>query len=304
MKEEGALLLNASRRCLRAGNFAAGFVVTGTEKVRCGFGNGDCLFFDFRHGTFAVADGSERFPGASRKILGNFGRKLAAGEETPSLEQLQGNIRGIYTEQEYNHKTTFSSVTFIEDEGELNIAVASGGDSLIMVIDLEEKKRRFKTAADMNFAGRSISAPSVNLVTIDPERERIILATDGFADYLRQVFGAPSVEECDLLYEESLETIIDVLAESREGLEGKIEYDDIGFIIINPCGKKSVVPVTVITGGTTSRQENLFSGPEAEDVLDEWLYLSSCRGAGNTGDALKRAGIGIYWNEGDEGIPV
>ena len=49
-------MLNPFRRALRLpGELGAG-LITGTEKIRSGFGNGDCLLLDFRHRIFAVAD--------------------------------------------------------------------------------------------------------------------------------------------------------------------------------------------------------------------------------------------------------
>lgn len=239
---ENSILLNASRRSLKAGSYAAGFIVTGTEKVRCGFGNGDCLLFDFEHDTFAVADGSERHPYASRKLLKCFGEELAAGNEAPTVDELQEYIRRIYQKQEYNQKTTFSCISFVREQEEMHAAVASGGDSIVMILDLYERERRFRTAADMNFAGRSISEAPVNLIRINPDRDRIVLATDGFADYIRQVFGVQSPEEFSMLYDESIEVIIDILTDSLEGLSGKIEYDDIGFLIIDPGKNAEAFP--------------------------------------------------------------
>ncbi|MDQ1329868.1 MAG: hypothetical protein QG578_130, partial [Thermodesulfobacteriota bacterium] len=41
-------------------------LVTGSDKVESGFGNGDCLLLDFSRLIFAVSDGSERYTQASR----------------------------------------------------------------------------------------------------------------------------------------------------------------------------------------------------------------------------------------------
>ena len=69
MDKAEVILMNTSRRILKQKNVLCGSIITGSDKMRSGFGNGDCLFFDFENNVFAVADGSERFPFASREIL-------------------------------------------------------------------------------------------------------------------------------------------------------------------------------------------------------------------------------------------
>ncbi len=267
--------------------------MTGTEKVRCGYGNGDCLLFDFHHDTFAVADGSERHPRGSRELLERFGEELSERDGAPALDELQEYIRKIYKQQKYNSKTTFSCISFVKEQDEMHAAVANGGDSIVLILDVNERKRRFKTAADMNFAGRSITEAAVNLIRIDQDRDRIILATDGFADYIRQVFGVGSPEEFDILYDESAEKVIEILTDSFEGLQDKIEYDDIGFIIIDPGKKNLGFPVSILTGGTTSVEEKRFSGPGAEEVPDRWLMESDWQ---ENRKIIEKAGIGISWS--------
>lgn len=274
--------------------------MTGTEKVRCGFGNGDCLLFDFSHDTFAVADGSERHPRGSRELLECFSEELAKVEGAPAVDELQEYIRNIYKQQKYNSKTTFSCISFVREQDEMHAAVANGGDSIVLILDMNERKRRFKTAADMNFAGRSITEAAVNLIRIDQDRDRIILATDGFADYIRQVFGAGSPESFDLLYDESIERIIEILTDSLEGLQDKIEYDDIGLVIVDPGKKTLGFPVSILTGGTTSVEEKRFSGPGAEELPDRWLKSSDWP---DNQDIIEKAGIGINWIAGrDKGL--
>ena len=69
MKETGEIEINASQRTVKCGNAVCGSIITGTDKIRSGYGNGDCLYLDFMHGVFAVADATERFPWASRDLL-------------------------------------------------------------------------------------------------------------------------------------------------------------------------------------------------------------------------------------------
>ena len=299
MKAGSTIALNVSRRSFRGGGYAAGFIVTGTEKVRCGFGNGDCLLFDFLHDTFAVADGTERCPRGSRELLERFYRELSSEEGTPGIEKLQEYVSTIYREQNYNAKTTFASVSLIGEGDNLFAAIASGGDSLIMILNTEERVRRFKSVADMNFAGRSTTAATVNLVQVNPACDRIVLATDGFADYLRQVFGIESPEKFNPLYDEDIVSVIEMLTESFEGLPAGIEYDDVGLLLIEPGRRDPLNRLCVITGGTTSAEESRFMGFEKEEMPDLWLSPPDWQGYQ---EIIKKAGIGISYRN-SKGVP-
>ena len=62
IKESPTVEINPSKRILKLPGALCGGISTGSDKIRSGYGNGDCLYFDFEHLVFAVADGSERFP--------------------------------------------------------------------------------------------------------------------------------------------------------------------------------------------------------------------------------------------------
>ena len=74
-----------------------GGISTGTDKIRSGYGNGDCLYFDFEHMVFAVADGTERFPWASRDLLNRLSESLAKSGTPDTAEGWKEliNTRGI-----------------------------------------------------------------------------------------------------------------------------------------------------------------------------------------------------------------
>ena len=67
---------------------------------------------------FAVADGSERFPWASRDLLNRLSESLAQSGAPDTVSGWRDLINTeIYSEQKYQHKTTFSCVA-IRPEGE------------------------------------------------------------------------------------------------------------------------------------------------------------------------------------------
>ncbi|MBP7586164.1 MAG: hypothetical protein KBA61_19130, partial [Spirochaetes bacterium] len=71
------MMINAAARMISMEGRAGAFLATGTDKVRSGYGNGDCLYFDFENMVFAVADATERFPWASRDLLNRLSESLA-----------------------------------------------------------------------------------------------------------------------------------------------------------------------------------------------------------------------------------
>ena len=55
------VLINAAKRMVRQKGALSALLVTGSDKVENGFGNGDCLLLDFSRLIFAVSDASERY---------------------------------------------------------------------------------------------------------------------------------------------------------------------------------------------------------------------------------------------------
>jgi hypothetical protein len=49
-------MVNAAERTLVKGDAACAMVLTGSDKIRSGYGNGDCRLLDFRNRVFALSD--------------------------------------------------------------------------------------------------------------------------------------------------------------------------------------------------------------------------------------------------------
>jgi len=106
--ESQALVINPSRRILKMPGAMCGGISTGSDKIRSGYGNGDCLYFDFDHLVFAVADGSERFPWASRDLLSRLSDSLSRSGVPDTVRGWKDMMNTeVYAEQKYQHKTTF-----------------------------------------------------------------------------------------------------------------------------------------------------------------------------------------------------
>lgn len=230
-------------------------LLTGSDKVESGFGNGDCLLLDFSRLIFAVSDGSERHPQASRILLERLAGVLSEQNISPDISELTKSIEAIYGKQKYTHKCTFSFVAFYKNRKEVTACISSGGDSMVIVADSSDGSIIFKTSSDMNFAGRSKNVPGISTFTLKDRKLRVIIATDGFAEALNNI--EPKHGKLPgWIFDGS---VCGVAGEFRRRFKTKklISYDDIGMIIVDPfsvCRDDKII----IAGGTLPSKEALF----------------------------------------------
>ncbi len=274
MSHGNSVLINALKRSVKMKNFFSGFIVTGTEKVRCGFGNGDCIMLDLEKRIFAAADGSERNPWASRDLLMRYQNNLSAEGGMTGIEDLKKNIKQIYSEQDFRHKTTFSSVWIEKENGTVSLYVASGGDSMVIVLDKETGSVEYKTEVDMKFAGRSLLEASMTKVELKDKKYRVILATDGYSDLVKQIELNADNRLHEILTLTDIHEVAESLLSELELNKGKIEYDDIGFIIFDPYYNIENSNVKLIIGGTNSKEERFYENQSKKELKDEWLNES------------------------------
>jgi hypothetical protein len=273
-----------------------GGISTGTDKIRSGYGNGDCLYFDFEHLVFAVADGSERFPWASRDLLNRLSERLAQSSSPDTVLGWRDLINTeIYSEQKYQHKTTFSCVAIKpEDEG-VCLIISHGGDSVVTVMNSVTGSIMKQTGRDMNFAGRSKDIVDVTEYRTADRDIRVLLSTDGFDDVwrfcLRQsLLGGAS----DVFDRYPVESICEMISGILEENSGRFEYDDIGFIIIDPYHTERIGGTTVIMGGTRPYEEQQYQSQYASGSNDRWVSDGQW---GNHDDVFTRAGIRAVANK-------
>ena len=232
-------------------------LVTGSDKIESGFGNGDCLLLDFSRLIFAVSDGSERHPSASRILLERFAHALTSSSLSCGVDELQCAIGRIYKEQKYIHKCTFSCAALFKNKNDFTAFVSSGGDSAVIIADSSDGSVIFKTASDMNFAGRSNKAPGISSVALKVPGLRIILASDGFIEALNKIQKQEASKLPVWLLRGS---VCSLAGEFRRGFAAKNlkSYDDIGMIIIDPfavCRENAAIFI----GGTLPAKEALFT---------------------------------------------
>jgi len=280
------VLINPAKRMVRQKGALSALLVTGSDKVESGFGNGDCLLLDFSRLIFAVSDGSERYTQASRILLERFAGFLSEQGISPDISVLKKSIEAIYGGQKYTHKCTFSFVAFLKNRKEVVASISSGGDSMVIVVDSSDGSIIFKTIPDMNFAGRSKNIPGISTLTLKDRKFRVIIATDGFAEVLNKIgkqkqgrlpkwlFSGPACGITGKVY--------------GKLKRNKLDYDDIGMMVIDPFDitRKDK---SILIGGTSPHQEALFASC-CSDWSGRWIEKNKWR---ENEETLEAAGITI-----------
>ncbi len=250
-----------------------GGISTGTDKIRSGYGNGDCLYFDFEHLVFAVADGSERFPWASRDLLNRLSESLAQSGVPDTVLGWRDLInKEIYSEQKYQHKTTFSCVAIIPEGEGICLIISHGGDSAVTVMNSVTGSICQQTGRDMNFAGRSKDIVDVKEYRTADRDIRVLLSTDGFDDVWRFCLRQSLLGGARDVFERyPVGSICEMISSILQQNIGRFEYDDIGFIVIDPYRTERINGTMVIMGGTRPYEEQQYQLEYASGLNDQWV---------------------------------
>jgi hypothetical protein len=266
------MFVNPSRRIVKIQDTLCAGIITGTDKIRSGYGNGDCVYCDCTTMIFAVADGTERFPFASRDILIRLRERLATAERPADAAQWKALMNDIYADQQFLYKTTLSCVALEKTETGVIVYISHGGDSTVTIFDSSDGSIVYKTRPDMNFAGRSKCVTDVIELRIDDTNLRIMLTTDGMSDLIKQ-FGT-HIRTGDWLashFSSSVDCICDSIHETIDEHRGNFEYDDIGFIFMDPFKILSQRRSIVIMGGTRPYEEGIFLKDGPSLIEDGWF---------------------------------
>ncbi len=274
------LTINTSKRSIKLKDALSAGIITGTDKIRSGYGNGDCLLCDFSHGVFAVADASERYPWASRKLLTRLSKCFTKEDVSCNSTQLQVCTDKIYARQKFNDRSTFSCIAISQVNDGIHVAISHGGDSMVIIADSSNGSILYNTAPDMNFAGRIKHISNTSTMILTDPNCRIILATDGFIDAMHLFNEATNDSDSSHILSSGLLKKI-ATAPAHEGIEqlqqilelnnGKAEYDDIGMIIIDPFKINTYKGKSIIWGGTTPNEEQMYINYSSSDVFHQWL---------------------------------
>ncbi len=278
------ILINQARRAVLKPHRLGACVITGTDKIRSGYGNGDCLMLDFRNLVFAVSDATERFPSASRLLLERFADSLTIGELPGTKSDWLAHINGVYAAQSYHQKATLSCVALCKTGKAVTAYVIHGGDSVVLLINLRTKQMEYRTSPDMYFAGRSKELLCVDEVPIEKGDYGFVIASDGIADPAK--FSGHPLERISgsVLSRLPLHEIPEGLARYLGELPGPAEYDDIGVIALSPTKLESEGHPVILVGGTSAAEESAFQRKISEQSVDDaWFPIHQLRQASQHG---------------------
>jgi len=272
-KEFPTVEVNPFLRILKMPQAMSGGISTGSDKIRSGYGNGDCLYFDFEHLVFAVADGSERFPWASRDLLQRLSESLSRSGSPETVRDWKDMMNSdVYAGQKYQHKTTFSCVALRREGEAVTLIIANGGDSVVTVMDGLTAKISRQTGRNMDFAGRSRRIVEVMEHRLSDQNVRVLLSTDGFDDVwrfcLRRSLVGSAREVLERVGLDGIgEKIFGILKEQR----GRFEYDDVGFILLDPNAVQRLKGRALIMGGTRPFEEECYRQQYTPEAHNRWL---------------------------------
>lgn len=292
--------INPFKRILKAAGAVCGGISTGTEKIRSGYGNGDCLYFDFQHMVFAVADATERFPWASRDLLNRLSESLARSGAPDTAQGWRELINTeVYSDQKFQHKTTFSCIAVRRDPEGVSLVISHGGDSVVTIMNSVTGAIRHQTGRDMYFAGRSREIADVSEYRVTDRDSRVLISSDGFDDVWRFCMRRSLLGGARDVFERyPVDSICEMIHGILEENRGCFEHDDIGFIIIDPFRLERIGGTAVIMGGTRPGEEHRYLADYSSRPHDRWVPGEEW---GASEEEFRGAGIRILAEGGNRG---
>ncbi len=269
------IMIKAAERIIVKEEAAGAVVITGTDKIASGFGNGDCLLLDFKYQLFALSDSTERYPKASRELLERLSVLIEKEGVPEDRDEWLNCINVVLSMQLYHQKTTFSSVALRPDAEGTTVYVIQGGDSMIFIVNGDSGAIEYQTKPDMNFAGRTKSFTAIDEHHIGAGNYRILLCSDGFSDIARLL--GKSVEDVAVCIATRYQ-VHDIPERVREMVDtceikcAKRDYDDISLVILDPAKVAGNGELRVIMGGTSAYEEEIYQNKVLPDrIINKWL---------------------------------
>jgi hypothetical protein len=260
-------MLNPYRRTVCLEGRLGACLVTGTEKIRSGYGNGDCLLLDFRHRLFAVADASERFPQASHLLVEQLLEAVLESGPPETEPEFNALLERVWSRQPFTHKSTLSCVRLIASSGGPAAMIANNGDSSVRVIDPGTHRVFYRTSADMNFAGRSQHPNPVVTRPLEGTSSLLLLATDGLSDVREKSSTGMTAPP---------HRLGGWISTRVRRACGKREIDDIGAMALTAGAMEDCAREILIMGGTQPAVETAFSRVDGQaTALDRWRPIEA-----------------------------
>ena len=281
---QAQLVLNTCLRAVRFPGFVGGRILGGYGSSTPQGGVGDSALFDFTSGFFAVSDGSDRDPSASRQFMVVFSRMLkqlvrapagtilSAAEISGMKEVLAAESERLLCSKPFGTGCTFTGVLLLRGPGGISAIVMHTGDSLLITCDVGTSRTRQFTIDNFWLVGRSQRFFQIEVLPVE-DSTRFLLATDGLNGI---PFPAETARESFIL--SLFETygpdeVPDlILGNASSPSSGR---DDASVIAINPSAL-AYYPQRLILGGTGIHEEKIFQEERARGLLaDQYAPISA-----------------------------
>ncbi len=237
-------------------------------------GVGDCLLLDFSKGFFAVADGSDRNPSASREFIGMFAKMLADNkalsadgvyrdsEITALKDQFISDAEQLLVTFSFRDSCTFTGILLLRTMGSMFAVILHTGDSLLISCNLRTRDAFQFTKNNFWMVGRSQHYFQTGELPVNPDT-RLLLATDGIGEIPIPAGMSRENHMLGLFATERIEEIPDHLLDSGESAGST--RDDIAMIAMDPFSMP-VQSESFILGGTSDLEERAFQNNVSETV--------------------------------------
>ncbi len=273
-KDKSKIEINCAKRAILVREQISACLYTGNQKLQSGFGNGDCVFLDFQNLFFALSDSTDRWPDASRNFLIKLADKLNIDKPPENEKGWLDLINSLYATQKYLYRATFSGIALNINRTDKSAIIVHGGDSIILIVDVEKKEIKYQTDSNMNFIGRAKCIPSAVPVQLDSGSEIIIIGSDGIADIAR--LSKLTLEEMCIAATSrySVDDVPHQIAHLLDGEQNSNPYDDVSIIAIDPHKISDITEKPIIMGGTMPEDEKRYASLLNESKIeDAWHTL-------------------------------
>jgi hypothetical protein len=266
-------MINAALRMAAIQDRAGAILITGTDKIRSGFGNGDCVMMDFDHAVFALSDSAERYSRASREFLERLHGSLVSHGVPSDIAAWRNCANDLYAAQEYRHKATFSCAALRREGQSVVLTALNGGDSVIVALNRISGAVQYLSRPDMCFAGRSKTISHVAEIKLGKDAI-VALFSDGFFDIAKIV----NESAFDLIVRASRDGVHRIAETVRRIVEGRVnhdaEYDDVSLLLLDPVHCVEGGNGALVMGGSTPQEEHRYQyNIRRVSSFDRWMEL-------------------------------
>lgn len=282
LRPKAIVLVNRYKRALRCPGILGARIQEGLTGSSASAGMGDCLLLDFSRDFFAVADGSERNPSASREFMKLFAAMLTriispSGPEVYGKKRARTLKRQVITETDrllqtlpFGDGCTFTGILLLRTEKGMTGLLFHTGDSLLFFCNVQTGESRQWSKNNFWMVGRTAHLFQVEELPVSLHT-RLLLATDGLAHIPFPPSRSREETILKLFQTFGPDEIPDRLLEKDEPLSGG--WDDTAVIALDPYSLP-ILSGCFLFGGTSRTEESIFQEEKKQGLYQDRYHPS------------------------------